>query len=121
GEANRRHVGLAGVVRGEGELAHLLGGDVGELTAPVPDVHVPELGEPVDVLAAAHAPDRLVLTADQDDRPGPDVGPRAVEGMNQVLLIQGDQLFDAQIDHRASSWSNAWTALVPRPRDDARP
>ena len=51
GQLDRRHVGVAGVAVGEGELAHLLRGDLGQLLASVADGDVPEGREAVDVLA----------------------------------------------------------------------
>jgi hypothetical protein len=68
GEADRRFVGEVPERRVELECAHLLGGDVRELRAPVPDGALPEPARAVDVLLSLVVPEQRALPARPDDR-----------------------------------------------------
>ena len=96
GEPHRRLVGGPDIGRGEGDAAHLRRRGIGELTASVPDIDVPQPRKAVDIAAALGIVQHRPLAFDHDQRLAMVVG--VVQRVNQIAPVALDQLGGAVHD-----------------------
>ena len=74
-----------GIRRRVGQRGHLRAGRLGELAPAMADIHVPQSGQPVDVLAAVGVLDDRAVAFDPN--PGMRVRRRVMQRVQQVLEI----------------------------------
>src|SRR6202008_3891837 len=82
GEADRRLVGRADIGRGESNASHLRACCVGPLSAPVPDIDIPQPRQPVDVFTALGVTQYRALPFGDEKRLPVVIG--MVQGMHQI-------------------------------------
>ena len=84
-QLDRALVGAARVRRAERERAHLRPGRLAELLAPVADVHIPQAGEPVDVLSPGRVREHRAITRHPHARLG--IGGWMMQRVKEMGLI----------------------------------
>jgi len=96
-QLNSRYVRVTGISGHECQLFHLTSSSLSDFLPTVPDIHVPETREAIDILSTVSGPQHGTFAFD------PDEGVLLIiwmeQGMNQVFLIRLDDFFKIDLYH----------------------